>query len=95
MDDDGNGALTNRKRIFKQIIVKCVLQLLLIETVRDLLLNQDVYRNIPPQLLLRLLVVLEHSYQFARGFNDDKELRMGLWKVGAYDAGRRIRNEQG
>ncbi|KZW03822.1 hypothetical protein EXIGLDRAFT_743524 [Exidia glandulosa HHB12029] len=83
--DDGSaegGAITNRKRIFKQIIVKCVLQLLLIETVRDLLQNQDVYRNIPPQLLLRLLSVLEHSYQFARAFNDDKELRMGLWKVG-------------
>ncbi|EJD53498.1 Sec7-domain-containing protein [Auricularia subglabra TFB-10046 SS5] len=76
------GALTNRKRIFKQIIVKCVLQLLLIETVRDLLQNHDVYRNIPPQLLLRLLSVLEHSYQFARAFNDDKELRTGLWKVG-------------
>lgn len=83
--DDGSaegGAITNRKRIFKQIIVKCVLQLLLIETVRDLLQNQDVYRNIPPQMLLRLLSVLEHSYQFARAFNDDKELRMGLWKVG-------------
>lgn len=26
--------------------------------------------------------VLDHSYQFARSFNDDKELRTGLWKVG-------------
>jgi hypothetical protein len=26
--------------------------------------------------------VLDHSYQFARMFNDDKELRTGLWKVG-------------
>lgn len=83
--DDGTpegGAINNRKRIFKQIIVKCVLQLLLIETVRELLQNMDVYRNTPPQMLLRLLDRLEHSYQFARAFNEDKELRMGLWKVG-------------
>lgn len=26
--------------------------------------------------------VLDQSYQFARMFNDDKELRTGLWKVG-------------
>jgi hypothetical protein len=26
--------------------------------------------------------VLDHSYQFAREFNDDKDLRTGLWKVG-------------
>lgn len=26
--------------------------------------------------------VLDHSYQFARAFNEDKELRTGLWKVG-------------
>jgi brefeldin A-inhibited guanine nucleotide-exchange protein len=28
--------------------------------------------------------VLDHSYQFARMFNDDKELRTGLWKVGKW-----------
>lgn len=26
--------------------------------------------------------VLDHSYQFARMFNEDKDLRTGLWKVG-------------
>ena len=26
--------------------------------------------------------MLDHSYQFARMFNEDKELRTGLWKVG-------------
>ena len=36
----------------------------------------------PPDQLLRLMGVLDHSYQFARMFNDDKELRTGLWKVG-------------
>ncbi|EMD40859.1 hypothetical protein CERSUDRAFT_131198 [Gelatoporia subvermispora B] len=73
---------SDRRRIFKQIIVKCVLQLLLIETTNDLLRNDDVYSTMPPDHLLRLMGVLDHSYQFARMFNEDKELRTGLWKVG-------------
>ncbi|KAG7096991.1 hypothetical protein E1B28_004386 [Marasmius oreades] len=72
----------DRRRIFKQIIVKCVLQLLLIETTNDLLRNDEVYNTIPPDQLLRLTSVLDQSYQFARMFNEDKELRTGLWKVG-------------
>ncbi|KII94838.1 hypothetical protein PLICRDRAFT_96881 [Plicaturopsis crispa FD-325 SS-3] len=75
-------SLGDRRRIFKQIIVKCVLQLLLIETTNDLLRNNEVYSTIPPEQLLRLMGVLDHSYQFARLFNEDKELRTGLWKVG-------------
>ncbi|KJA24651.1 hypothetical protein HYPSUDRAFT_65529 [Hypholoma sublateritium FD-334 SS-4] len=74
--------LIDRRRIFKQIIVKCVLQLLLIETTNDLLRNNDVYNTIPPTQLLRMMSVLDQSYQFARSFNEDKELRTGLWKVG-------------
>jgi brefeldin A-inhibited guanine nucleotide-exchange protein len=74
--------LNDRRRVFKQIIVKCVLQLLLIETTNDLLRNDEVYRTIPPEHLLRLMGVLDHSYQFARMFNEDKELRTGLWRVG-------------
>ncbi|CAK5275581.1 unnamed protein product [Mycena citricolor] len=72
----------DRRRVFKQIIVKCVLQLLLIETTNDLLRNDQVYSTMPPDQLLRLMGVLDHSYQFARSFNDNKELRTGLWKVG-------------
>ena len=59
-----------------------MLQLLLIETTNDLLRNDEVYNTIPPEHLLRLMGVLDHSYQFARLFNEDKELRTGLWKVG-------------
>jgi brefeldin A-inhibited guanine nucleotide-exchange protein len=75
-------SLSSRRRVFKQIIVKCVLQLLLIEMTNDLLRNDAVYNTMPPDQLLRLMGVLDHSYQFARMFNDDKELRTGLWKVG-------------
>ncbi|KAF8591584.1 Sec7-domain-containing protein [Ramaria rubella] len=77
-----NVLLSDRRRIFKQIIVKCVLQLLLIETTHELLQNTEVYTTIPPNHLLRLMGELDHSYQFARSFNEDKELRTGLWKVG-------------
>ncbi len=75
---------TDRRRVFKQIIVKCVLQLLLIETLNDLLRNDKIFAMIPPEMLLRLMGALSHSYQFARSFNEDKELRTGLWKVGEY-----------
>jgi brefeldin A-inhibited guanine nucleotide-exchange protein len=75
---------SDRRRIFKQIIVKCVLQLLLIETTNDLLRNEQVYSAIPPDHLLRLMYHLDHSYQFARMFNEDKDLRTGLWKVGQW-----------
>ena len=74
--------LNDRRRIFRQIIVKCVLQLLLIEMTNDLLRNDEVYNTMPPEHLLRLMGVLDHSYQFARMFNEDKDLRTGLWKVG-------------
>ena len=76
--------MAERRRIFKQIIVKCVLQLLLIETTNDLLRNENVYNTIPPEQLLKLMGVLDHSYQFARLFNEDKDLRTGLWKVGEF-----------
>lgn len=78
------GAITavERRRAFKQIIVKCVLQLLLIETTHELLQNDDVYNTIPAEHLLRFMTVLDDSYKFARKFNADKDLRMALWKVG-------------
>ncbi|KZO91151.1 hypothetical protein CALVIDRAFT_542103 [Calocera viscosa TUFC12733] len=71
-----------RKQTFKQIIVKCVLQLLLIETTHELLQNDEVYSTIPPEHMLRLMAVLDQSYQFARDFNADEDLRKGLWKAG-------------
>jgi brefeldin A-inhibited guanine nucleotide-exchange protein len=84
-DANSGGNMANpatRKRVFALIITKCVLQLLLIETTHELLQNADVYENIPPEHLLRLMAVLDDSYQFARGFNANKEVRNGLWKVG-------------
>lgn len=71
-----------RRRFFNKIISRCVLQLLMIETVNELFGNDTVYANIPSNELLRLMALLKRSFQFARRFNEDKELRMKLWREG-------------
>ncbi|KAK4070074.1 uncharacterized protein Triagg1_6495 [Trichoderma aggressivum f. europaeum] len=71
-----------RRRFFNRIISRCVLQLLMIETVNELFSNDTVYTNIPSSELLRLMALLKRSFQFARRFNEDKELRMRLWREG-------------
>jgi brefeldin A-inhibited guanine nucleotide-exchange protein len=71
-----------RRRYFNQIITQCVLTLLMIETVNDLFSNDDVYAQIPSPELLRLMGILKKSYQFARRFNGDRDLRTRLFKEG-------------
>ncbi|KAK6349422.1 guanine nucleotide exchange protein for ADP-robosylation factor [Orbilia brochopaga] len=71
-----------RKRYFARIITKCVLQGLMIETVSELFSNDDVYNLIPSPELLRLMSLLKKSFAFARKFNNDKELRMRLFREG-------------
>jgi len=71
-----------RRRFFNRIISRCVLQLLMIETVSELFSNDAVYAQIPSSELLRLMALLKKSFLFARQFNGDKELRMRLWREG-------------
>lgn len=71
-----------RRRFFNRIISRCVLQLLMIETVNELFSNDNVYAQIPSNELLRLMSVLKKSFLFAQRFNNDKELRMRLWREG-------------
>jgi brefeldin A-inhibited guanine nucleotide-exchange protein len=71
-----------RRRFFNKIITKCVLQLLMIETVNELFSNDTVYTQIPSPELLRLMAVLKKSFIFGKKFNADKELRMRLWREG-------------
>lgn len=71
-----------RRRFFNQIITQCVLHLLIIDTVNELFSNDEVYPAIPSPELLRLMALLKGSYQFAKKFNNDKELRMRLWREG-------------
>ncbi|KAI8065502.1 hypothetical protein BC940DRAFT_304263 [Gongronella butleri] len=71
-----------RHRDFQQVIVRCVLQLLLIQTVHDLLSKDNVYCAYPSVHLMKLMACLEHSFHFAKKFNLDTELRMALWHFG-------------
>ncbi|KAK4209987.1 hypothetical protein QBC37DRAFT_43742 [Rhypophila decipiens] len=71
-----------RRRFFNRIISRCVLQLLMIETVNELFSNDAVYAQIPSSELLRLMALLKKSFLFAKKFNADKDLRMRLWREG-------------
>jgi len=71
-----------RRRFFNKIITRCVLQLLMIETVNELFSNDAVYAQIPSPELLRLMTLLKKSFQFAKKFNENKDLRMRLWREG-------------
>ena len=71
-----------RRKLFNKIITQCVLQLLMIETVNELFSNDLVYAQIPSSELLRLMALLKGSYSFAKRFNNNKELRMRLWREG-------------
>lgn len=73
----------SKKKEFKALIVKCVLQLLLIEAVSELLnKNNKVYNAIPARQMLELLSLLKDSWLFAKRFNADRDLRISLWKMG-------------
>ena len=71
-----------RRKFFNKIITRCVLQLLMIETVNELFSNDAVYAQIPSADLLRLMALLKGSYTFAKRFNNNKDLRMRLWREG-------------
>lgn len=73
----------SRKREFNALIVKCVLQLLMIEAVAELLTkNGAVYAAIPTPEVLQLLSLLRGSWTFASRFNADRDLRVALWRMG-------------
>lgn len=73
---------TARRRFFNKIITRCILQLLMIETVNELFSNDAVYAQIPSSELLRLMALLKGSYSFAKRFNNNKDLRWRLHREG-------------
>ncbi|KAI9224718.1 hypothetical protein BC828DRAFT_372630 [Blastocladiella britannica] len=76
------GAPHEQQLKFQQIIVKCVLQLLLIQTILEVTSVDAVYNRLQARHLLSLVESLEASYAFAREFNADLDLRTTLWKSG-------------
>lgn len=71
-----------RQRNFQQVIIKCVLQLMLIQTVNDLLAKDNVYSAYPATHLMTLMGCLGRSFHFAKKFNIDNDLRMALFRFG-------------
>ncbi|KAI8920934.1 hypothetical protein DFJ77DRAFT_506560 [Powellomyces hirtus] len=74
-----------QKKEFQQIIVKCVLHLLVIQTLHEVLTSgpeDAVYHSLTSRNLFTLIDCLERSYRFARAFNGDMELRMALYRMG-------------
>ncbi|KAJ1957375.1 guanine nucleotide exchange protein for ADP-robosylation factor, partial [Dispira parvispora] len=68
---------------YQRITLKCVLQLLLIQTVDELFhKNQAIYQTVDTDQLFFILDCLDKSYQFARKFNSDVQLRLALVESG-------------
>ena len=78
--------LMTRKRLKKSkdkssIVVKSVLQLLLIQSLSELFESDDFYENVPYDYLFKMAKLLFKSYNFAKKFNDDYDLRVRLWNA--------------
>ncbi|ODV89409.1 hypothetical protein CANCADRAFT_139370 [Tortispora caseinolytica NRRL Y-17796] len=71
-----------RRRIHGVIIAKCVLHLLIIETVANLLGDDKTLKAMPLEDIMKLLHCAHESYDFAHRFNSNKPLRMKLWREG-------------
>lgn len=81
----GAGRSKQLKKEFQQIIIKCVLHLLIIQTLADILAVQQpgsIMHSIRSRHLMVLMECLEKSYKFAKNFNLDMELRVALYKIG-------------
>lgn len=71
-----------RHRNFQQVITKSILQLLLIQTVNELLSKDAVYFAYPAKHLMELMGCLGRSFHFAKHFNEDNDLRVALCRFG-------------
>jgi brefeldin A-inhibited guanine nucleotide-exchange protein len=74
--------ITKRPMRFKATIVKSILQLLMIDTIEELIKNDETFKRMPTDEMLRISMHLRSSYLFARKFNGDRELRLNLWREG-------------
>ncbi|KAJ3414515.1 guanine nucleotide exchange protein for ADP-robosylation factor [Chytridiales sp. JEL 0842] len=83
---DITGRPKPQKKDFQNIIVKCVLHLLVIQTLQEVLASggptDAVYNSLSSKHLFTLIDCLDRSYRFAKAFNEDMELRMALYRMG-------------
>lgn len=78
-------ARLQRSKDKSSIVVKCVLQLLMIETLSELFKNDKFYEAVPYTNLLQMAGYLKFSYDFAKKFNDDYDLRVRIWNAGVIE----------
>ncbi|CAB4255659.1 similar to Saccharomyces cerevisiae YDR170C SEC7 Guanine nucleotide exchange factor (GEF) for ADP ribosylation factors involved in proliferation of the Golgi [Maudiozyma barnettii] len=84
-EDDTHDTRRRRINIKNSIVVKCVLQLLMIELLNELYEDENFARCIPYTESIRLTELLEQSYGFARDFNADYGLRTRLVEARVVD----------
>lgn len=88
-DDDNEEAYSeinpDNKYSSQEIVIKCVLHLHMIQILSELFDNNDFYKVIPYKYLIKLTHLLSDSYQFAKDFNEDYNLRVRLWNAGIVD----------
>lgn len=74
----------HRSEHFRATIMKSIQQVLILQTISDLLLDKDevVFNSMPVQDIIRVISRLRSSYQFARAFNLDQDLRTQLFQQG-------------
>jgi brefeldin A-inhibited guanine nucleotide-exchange protein len=73
------------KFISQEIVIKCVLHLHMIQIMSELFDNNEFYAIIPYNNLIELTRLLRDSYNFAKTFNEDYNLRVRLWNAGVVD----------
>ncbi|KAI3405059.2 SEC7 [Candida oxycetoniae] len=82
---DENEQRLKKSKEKSSIVVKSVLQLLLIQTLSELFEQDDLYESIPYEYLIKMAQLLFKSYEFAKTFNDNYELRVRLWNAGVIE----------
>lgn len=82
-----NDMIRKRLSVKNTIVVKCVLQLMIIELLSELFDNEKFRNNekINIEEMLRIVGMLEKSYTFSRDFNDDIGLRTRLVEAEVVD----------
>ena len=82
-----NDLIRKRLSVKNTIVVKCVLQLMIIELLSELFDNEQFRNNekITTEQMLRIVGMLEKSYTFSRDFNDDIGLRTRLVEAEVVD----------
>lgn len=75
--------IVSSKEEFQKIIVKCVLHLLLLQTVNEIfILSSKVYCQTSIENLERIVACLQSSFDFSKKFNENMKLRLMIVKKG-------------